>query len=34
MGEKLTLKKKMTRYTSDFNNIENPVLNVIPYFEM
>ena len=31
MGDKLTLKQKMTRYTSDFNNIENLILNVIPY---
>ena len=31
MGEKLTLKQKMTRYTSDFNNIENLIFNVIPY---
>ena len=30
MGDKLTLKKKMTRYTSDFNNIENLIFNVIP----
>ena len=27
---KLTLKKKMTRYISDFNNIENLIFNVIP----
>lgn len=31
MGEKLTLKQKMTRYTSDFNNIEKLIFNVIPY---
>lgn len=31
MGNKLTLKQKMTRYTSDFNNIENLIFNVIPY---
>lgn len=31
MGEKLTLKQKMTRYTSNFKNIENLVFNVIPY---
>ena len=31
MGEKLTLKQKMTRYTSDFKNIENLIFNVIPY---
>lgn len=31
MGEKLTLKQKMTRYTSDFNNIENLIFHVIPY---
>lgn len=31
MGEKLTLKQKMTRYTSDFNNIENLIFQVIPY---
>ena len=30
MGNKLTLKKKMTRYTSDFKNIENLIFNVIP----
>ena len=28
---KLTLKKKMTRYISDFSNIENLIFNVIPY---
>lgn len=31
MGEKLTLKKKMTRYISDFKNIENLIFYVIPY---
>jgi len=31
MGDKLTLKQKMTRYTSDFNNIENLIFQVIPY---
>lgn len=31
MGNNLTLKKKMTRYTSDFKNIENLIFNVIPY---
>ena len=31
MGEKLTLKQKMTRYTSNFQNIENLIFNVIPY---
>ena len=31
MGDKLTLKQKMTRYTSDFNNIENLIFNIIPY---
>ncbi len=31
MGEKLTLKQKMTRYTSNFKNIENLIFNVIPY---
>ena len=31
MGEKLTLKQKMTRYTSDFKNIENLIFNIIPY---
>ena len=31
MGDKLTLKQKMTRYTSNFNNIENLIFNVIPY---
>lgn len=30
MGEKLTMKQKMTRYISDFNNIENLIFNVIP----
>lgn len=30
MGEKLTMKQKMTRYTSNFNNIENFIFNVIP----
>lgn len=34
MGEKLTLKQKMTRYTSNFNNIENLIFNVIPYSDM
>lgn len=31
MGEKLTLKQKMTLYTSNFKNIENLIFNVIPY---
>lgn len=31
MGEKLTLKQKMTRYTSDFKNIKNLIFNVITY---
>lgn len=31
MGDNLTLKQKMTRYTSDFKNIENLIFNVIPY---
>jgi len=31
MGDKLSLKKKMTRYMSDFKNIENLIFNVIPY---
>ncbi len=31
MGDKLTLKQKMTRYTSNFKNIENLIFNVIPY---
>ena len=31
MGKNLTLKQKMTRYTSDFKNIENLIFNVIPY---
>lgn len=31
MGEKLTLKQKMTHYTSDFKNIENLIFHVIPY---
>ena len=30
MGDKLTLKQKMTRYTSNFQNIENLIFNVIP----
>ena len=30
MGSNLTLKKKMTRYTSDFKNIENLIFQVIP----
>ena len=30
MGDKLTLKQKMTRYTSDFKNIENLIFCVIP----
>ena len=30
MGTNLTLKKKMTRYTSDFKNIENLIFQVIP----
>ena len=30
MGNNLTLKKKMTRYISDFKNIENLIFNVIP----
>lgn len=30
MGTNLTLKKKMTRYTSDFQNIENLIFQVIP----
>lgn len=31
MGNNLTLKKKMTRYTSYFKNTENLIFNVIPY---
>lgn len=31
MGEKLTLKQKMTRYISNFQNIENLIFNVISY---
>ncbi len=31
MGDKLTLKQKMTRYAGDFKNIENLIFNVIPY---
>lgn len=31
MGEKLTLKQKMTRCTSYFKNIENFIFNVISY---
>lgn len=34
MGNNLTLKKKMTRYTSDFKNIENLIFNVIPYSKL
>lgn len=34
MGDKLTLKQKMTRYTSDFKNIENLIFNVIPYCKL
>ena len=30
MGNKLTMKQKMTRYISNFNNIENLIFNVIP----
>ena len=30
MGEKLTMKQKMTCYISDFKNIENLIFNVIP----
>ena len=30
MGDKLTLKQKITRYTSDFKNIENLIFCVIP----
>lgn len=30
MGEKLTMKQKMTRYISNFKNIENLIFNVIP----
>ena len=29
-GEKITLKKKMTRYMLDFSNIENLIFEVIP----
>ena len=31
LGNKLTLKQKMTRYASNFSNIENLIFNVIPY---
>lgn len=31
MGDKLTLKQKMTRYTSNFKNIENLIFHVIPF---
>lgn len=34
MGDKLTLKQKMTRYMSDFKNIENLIFNVIPYSDL
>ena len=30
MGTNLTLKKKMTRYTGDFKNIENLIFQVLP----
>lgn len=30
MGNKLTMKQKMTRYICNFNNIENLIFNVIP----
>ena len=31
MGIKLTLKQKMTCYTSNFKNIENLIFHVIPF---
>ena len=31
MGANLSLKKKMTRYSNDFKNIENLIFNVIPF---
>ena len=31
MGNNLTLKKEMTRYTSNFKKIENLIFNVIQY---
>ena len=34
MGEKLTMKQKITRYISNFKNIENLIFNVIPYLTM
>lgn len=34
MGDKLTLKQKMTRYMSDSKNIENLIFNVIPYSDL
>lgn len=34
MGEKLTMKKKMTRYMFDFKNIENLIFKVIPQLEV
>ena len=34
MGEKLTMKKKMTRYMFDFKNIENLIFKVIPKLEV
>ena len=34
MGEKLTMKKKMTRYLFDFKNIENLIFKVIPKLEV
>jgi len=33
MGEKLTMKKKMTRYLFDFKNIENLIFKVIPHID-
>lgn len=33
MGNNLTMRKKLTRYTLDFKNIENLVFNVIPYLD-
>ena len=33
VGEKLTLKQKMTHYISNFQNIENLIFNVISYIK-
>lgn len=33
MGNNLTMRKKLTRYTLDFKNIENLLFNIIPYLD-